>query len=464
MNKKKTLFMSLVIVLLVGLMVSAGTFAYFQWTTDASQRTNVNVTIAAGGIKMIMTPEGGVLEAKGLKPVADCMESYAYFDTKIQIQNTTGSLVVPSFKLKARVKPNSAANAGTLKKADLSHIHYTVVEIDRMGQEIKADKADNTGARRCYEPSHIQKEGTGREGLFVDTSNDTTIATGTFANMSQVLDADGWTSAINLPSADNVYLARQYNDDPVKGDTGTFGITFMGDIADSTGMRLTNRYFRVYVWIDAGYTYTNAGTNMADPMNNAIIEVTWSEDSIVQQVTGSVNRQPGLYDLSGNYTSWDMLVSNGDITLSDTTITASSEDLTGDLVIPEGITQVGTGLGNSSSVASGLSSVYIPSSVTIIQMYSLSGNSDLKEVEFAPGSQLSNIGSYAFKETKIVNITIPNGVTSIGYGSFPSTLISANYDGTVEQWKLIDVASDFASPAFSSGTTIICTDGIVVIE
>ena len=110
MNNKKTLFMSLVIVLLVGLMVSAGTFAYFQWTTDVNQRTNVNVTIAAGGIKMIMTPEGGVLEAKGLKPVADCMESYAYFDTKIQIQNTTGSLVVPSFKLKARVKPNSAAN------------------------------------------------------------------------------------------------------------------------------------------------------------------------------------------------------------------------------------------------------------------------------------------------------------------------------------------------------------------
>ena len=381
MNNKKTLFMSLVIVLLVGLMITAGTFAYFQWTTDVNQRTNVNVTIEAGGIKMIMTPEGGVLEAKGLKPVADCMESYAYFDTKIQIQNTTGSLVVPSFKLKARVKPNSAANAGTLKKTDLSHIHYTVVEIDRIGQEIKADKADNTGARRCYEPSHIQKEGVGREGLFVDTSNDTTIATGTFANMSQVLDGDGWTSAINLPSDGSKFLARQYNDDPVDGDLGAFGITFMGDIADSTGMRLTNRYFRVYVWIDAGYQYTNAGTNMADPMNNAIIEVTWSEDSIVQQVTGSVNRAPGLYELNGDYSSWGKLVSNGDIELdsSRTSLTLYSTSLdVGDLVIPEEITSIGYYALQHSRITS----IYIPSSVVLIEDGAFFDCSDLKVVTF----------------------------------------------------------------------------------
>ena len=440
MNNKKTLFMSLVIVLLVGLMITAGTFAYFQWTTDVNQRTNVNVTIEAGGIKMIMTPEGGVLEAKGLKPVADCMESYAYFDTKIQIQNTTGSLVVPSFKLKARVKPNSAANAGALKKSDLSHIHYTVVEIDRIGQEIKADKADNTGARRCYEPSHIQKDGVGREGLFVDTSNDTTIATGTFANMSQVLDGDGWTSAINLPSDSSKFLARQYNDDPVKGDLGTYGITFMGDIADSTGMRLTNRYFRVYVWIDAGYTYTNAGTNMADPMNNAIIEVTWSEDSIVQQVTGSVNRVAGFYDDNGDFSSWDMLIANDDITVDGTMIIDSNEYLNGNLVISNLITVIDEGPFSGPTLG-------------------------ISEISFEKYSQLTTIGDYAFLDnTSLSRITLPSSLTYIGKSAFEYTrdLEIIIFEGTIEQWNNIVKGSNWNQD--SSVTEVVCSNGVVPLN
>ena len=462
MNNKKTLFMSLVIVLLVGLMISAGTFAYFQWTTDVNQRTNVNVTIAAGGIKMIMTPEGGALEAKGLKPVADCMESYAYFDTQIQIQNTTGSLVVPSFKLKARVKPNSAANAGTLKKSDLSHIHYTVVEIDRIGQEIKSDKADNTGARRCYEPSHIQKDGTGREGLFVDTSNDTTMATGTFANMSQVLDSDGWTSAINLPSADNVYLARQYNDDPVKGDTGTFGITFMGDIADSTGMRLTNRYFRVYVWIDSGYTYTNAGTNMADPMNNAIIEVTWSEDSIVQQVTGSVNRAAGLYKINGDYVPWATLEKSGAVTVANSVVNAVSHDpdlLSGYLVLPEEL----TGVFKADSPY--ITGVYIPASVVGISYDAFSNsNSTLSEVTFAPNSGLKMILNGAFKNTRITSITLPAGLNVIDGDIFAgcTLLETIIFEGTVEQWNAINKTSGWNSG--TPATEVVCSDGVVSLS
>ena len=447
--------MSLMIVLLVGLMVSAGTFAYFQWTTDVNQRTNVNVTIEAGGIKMVMTPEGGVLEAKGLKPVADCMESYAYFDTQIQIQNTTGSLVVPSFKLKARVKPNDAANAGTLKKSDLAHIHYTVVEIDYIGQNIMTDKADDTGARRCYEPSHIQKEGVGRTGLFADTANDGTVATGTFADMSNTLDDNGWTSAINLPSSSSKFLARQYNDDSVKGDIGAFGITFIGDIADSTGIRNTTRYFRVYVWIDSGYTYTNAGTNMADPMQNAIIEVTWSTDSIVQQVTGE--RLPGLYRLDGSYVSWEQLKTNGDISVSGTEITGSNKNLNGDLVIPEGITVIG----HEAFKGSFLKSVYISSSVTDIG-WSAFEYSTLREVNFAPGSQLEMIENSAFWETNLTSFNIPVSVTAISKDVSDSCdlLETITYDGTFAQWSEMEFLGDGWSGVVDE---VICTDGVVSV-
>ena len=283
MKNKKQIAIVIVAIIAIIAIVGGSTFAYFQWTTSANQRTNVNVTIAAGGIQMIMTPEGGVLEANGLKPVADCMESYAYFDTTVSIVNSTGTLAVPSFKLTARVKPNSATGASTLKKADLSHIHYSVVEINAIGQEIKADKADNSGARRCYEPANIDNEGAQKEGLFSSTSNASAIAAGTFTDMEPAL-TDGWTSAINLPSTDNVYLARQYNNDPQKGDTGAFGITLIGAKASAGAPTTTTKYFRVYVWIDEGYTYTNAGEAVTDPLQNAIIEVTWSTSSIVEQV------------------------------------------------------------------------------------------------------------------------------------------------------------------------------------
>ena len=472
--------MSLMIVLLVGFMVSAGTFAYFQWTTDAGQRTNVNVTIAAGGIKMIMTPEGGVLEAKGLKPVADCMESYAYFDTRMEIQNTTGSLVVPSFKLSARVKPNPA-NPTALKKADLAHIHYTVVEIDRIGQEIKADKADNTGARRCYEPSHIQKEGTGRNGLFADNSNDGTVATGTFATMSNTLDDNGWTSAINLPSDGSQFLSRQYNADPLEGDTGIFGISFIGTSVFNNLPTTTTAYFRVYVWIDAGYTYTNAGTNIADPMNNAIIEVNWSTDSIVQQVSGE--RVAGLYEYvpaggDAPYTAfatWEQLQLYDVIDVSGTTFNVNNPlDFSGYLVIPEGITG-GTGFSGS-----GLTGVYIPSSMTSLPDFQ---ESLLEEITFAPNSQIKTLGESLWR-TDIKSLIVPYGVTEIQAFAFGSTLqlthlviptsvvkmgsplfkdFSAltilTYEGTMAQWNAIN-----KDPGWTDGanlTKIVCSDGTI---
>ena len=249
-------------------------------------------------------------------------------------------MAVPSLKLKARIKPNPVNQSHLspqeqpnlkFKVSDLSHIHYTVVEISNIGQTIKTDKADNSGARRCYEPSHIQKDGAGRNGWFESSTNFSTIATGTFADMSNlkgtgnksIIDTDdngfvdidagnktegqqsvvgnrftdndaGWSPYINLPTTKGVYLARQYNNDSVKGDLGSFGITFVGATASAGRAVTTTKYFRVYIWVDGGYTYTNIGSEVEqgdgvpiqDPLQNAVIEVNWSEDSMIQQVTG----------------------------------------------------------------------------------------------------------------------------------------------------------------------------------
>ena len=46
MSNKKSLILSLMLVLIVGLSIVAGTFAYFQW--QAATGTQVNVTIEMG--------------------------------------------------------------------------------------------------------------------------------------------------------------------------------------------------------------------------------------------------------------------------------------------------------------------------------------------------------------------------------------------------------------------------------
>ena len=81
MSKKKSLIISLSLVLIVGLSIVAGTFAYFQW--QAATGTQVNVTIEMGGIKMHIEPEqtGFV----GLYPTAHCINNVRYGDTLVRI-------------------------------------------------------------------------------------------------------------------------------------------------------------------------------------------------------------------------------------------------------------------------------------------------------------------------------------------------------------------------------------------
>ncbi len=67
----------------------------------------------------------------------------------------------------------------------------------------------------------------------------------------------------------------------------------------------------------------------------------------------------------------------------------------------------------------GITSVYIPATVTSIDYDAFSGCRGLKSVTFADGSQLNTIDSGAFSDcTALSNIVIPSGVTSIGSNAF----------------------------------------------
>ena len=98
---KKTLLFSIVTILVIGLVVTGGTFAYFQWTTGAETGTSVNVTIEMGGITMHIEPEQ--TQFVGLYPTAHCENNVRYGDALVTIVNNTGTLARPSFKLKVKV-------------------------------------------------------------------------------------------------------------------------------------------------------------------------------------------------------------------------------------------------------------------------------------------------------------------------------------------------------------------------
>lgn len=58
------------------------------------------------------------------------------------------------------------------------------------------------------------------------------------------------------------------------------GITFTA--AAST---TTTKYYKLYVWLDSTYSFTNSGSAVSDPMQNLTVSVKWSPASIMTQET-----------------------------------------------------------------------------------------------------------------------------------------------------------------------------------
>ena len=123
-----------------------------------------------------------------------------------------------------------------------------------------------------------------------------------------------------------------------------------------------------------------------------------------------------------------------DNTATVTSPTSSSEEYSGDIVIPSSITcdettYSVTSIGESAfSGCTGLTSITIGNSVTSIGKYAFSGCPNLTSITI-PNS-VTSIGERAFYNcTDLTSITIPNSVTSIGNYAFDRVL-NINYNGT----------------------------------
>ncbi|WP_413351164.1 leucine-rich repeat protein [Prochlorococcus sp. MIT 0707] len=92
------------------------------------------------------------------------------------------------------------------------------------------------------------------------------------------------------------------------------------------------------------------------------------------------------------------------------------EDQGNDLIIPNGVTEIGSFAFFRSSAKDTITSVVIPDSVTSIGFYAFGSLSNLKSIDL--GNGVESIGGAAFKLTALESIVIPDSVTSLGEDAF----------------------------------------------
>ncbi len=92
-----------------------------------------------------------------------------------------------------------------------------------------------------------------------------------------------------------------------------------------------------------------------------------------------------------------------------------------------------TGIDETSIAADTDFTVNIPAAVTRIDLAAFAGKAHLVGVTFANGSALESIGDFAFSQTGLTRINLPNGLKTVGAAAFAqSALKSANIPASVE--------------------------------
>ena len=129
----------------------------------------------------------------------------------------------------------------------------------------------------------------------------------------------------------------------------------------------------------------------------------------------------------------------------------NGELVQGDLVIPAGVTSIGS---SAFVGCSGLTSVEIPAGVTSIGSSAFVECSGLTSVTFEAGSQLTNIGGSAFQDCRgLTSVEIPAGVTSIGKWAFQGCIILSSVTfGDTSGWYV--TTSETGAENKNGGTAV----------
>ena len=191
---------------------------------------------------------------------------------------------------------------------------------------------------------------------------------------------------------------------------------------------------------DCGYSYIDQDIPMIDHV--------YGDDDFCDNCGSEKELTAGLYKTGSDYTvllkSWNQLISEGSVKVSGTTVSSvTASKLSGDLVIPNGITSIGTVFKSNTY----LTGIKIPNSITSLSNNVFNGCSKLTHI-YLPQS-ISSIGSSAFSGCKaLVNIEIPEKVTVIESSTFYNCQ-------KLTSIKLSGAITSIGSSAFSSCSELI---------
>ena len=164
-----------------------------------------------------------------------------------------------------------------------------VVKNNLTGQNITETYVDyiNFAVAEYYE---LDEEGEQTETLSSYTCANAP-RTGTFTT-TQTVDqfnsiVTGWYDSpliTNLTGPGSVIASTRFPILPGTDSSNEDSITYRV-YANST----TSHRFKFWAWIDSSYEFTSQGTTVTDPLQDAKITISWSDASIVKQVTETTN-------------------------------------------------------------------------------------------------------------------------------------------------------------------------------
>ena len=213
---------------------------------------------------------------------------------------------------------------------------------------------------------------------------------------------------------------------------------------------------------NGGFVATNTGT---------ITECYRSESQILTKYTtaGSAYCNDGIVDSYSNMISyaqsnWDSSVWEYDLKYPTIKYCNSASVGLNYTLNADGESYSVSGIGTCTDAHLVIPSFYNGLPVTNIAESAFHVNTTLVSVTIGNGIQ--TIERYAFSSCySLANVTIGNGVTSIGYGAFYKNggFMSITYQGSIEQWYLVNKDGNWNASTQSDGTIhyypVYCTDG-----
>lgn len=161
----------------------------------------------------------------------------------------------------------------------------------------------------------------------------------------------------------------------------------------------------------------------------------------------------GLYETGTKILikTWDELTLEKLVNVSSNKIISFSTSLSGDLIVPEGITEIGDYAAENNTSLTGIT---LPSSLTSIGYMSFRGAANLSFFKILEGTQPLIFDTSAFHNCrKLSSIYLPKTLTTVGTYSFYNcnSITNVYYTGSEEDWALI---------SFASGTTALTSASI----